>query len=192
MKLSLTYDWSCSPEAFWALYFDRHFAVQLHLESLGSTSAEILSQEGDLSSGLVRTLRYGQKPNMPGPVRKIFGDEVLTTEVSTFDPATSTTTFVMTPGTMADKTHIDGSIAFAVEDGRTVETFALEAQGQDLRGRAHRRALHRSAGPRDPGEIGRLHAEPTRGLMSGARSNGAPPPPCHRHVVVHVPFTQTT
>jgi hypothetical protein len=65
---------------------------------------------------------------MPGPVRKIFGEEVVTTEVSTYDPTTSTTTFTMTPGPMADKTHIDGSIAFAVDDGSTVETFTLEAR----------------------------------------------------------------
>jgi hypothetical protein len=128
MKLNLSYDWTCTPEQFWALYFDPDFVVRLHLEALGSTSAEVVSQEGDLQQGLVRTLRYGQKPNMPGPVRKIFGEEVVTTEVSTFDPATSTATFTMTPGTMADKTQIDGAIAFALEDGTTVETFALEAK----------------------------------------------------------------
>ena len=128
MKLTLTYGWDCSPDEFWALYYDPDFTVRLHLESLGSTSAEIVSQEGDVSSGLVRTLRYGQRPPMPGPVRKIFGEEVVTTEVSTFDPRTSTTTFVMTPGTMADKTHIGGSIALAVEGGTTVETFSLEAR----------------------------------------------------------------
>jgi Protein of unknown function (DUF2505) len=128
MKLNLSYDWTCTPEQFWALYFDPDFVVRLHLEALGSTSAEVVSQEGDLEQGLVRTLRYGQKPNMPGPVRKIFGEEVVTTEVSTFDPATSTATFTMTPGTMADKTHIEGAIAFAVEDGKTVETFSLEAK----------------------------------------------------------------
>ena len=128
MKLTLTYGWDCSPDEFWALYYDPDFTVRLHLESLGSTSAEIVSQEGDVSSGLVRTLRYGQRPPMPGPVRKIFGEEVVTTEVSTFDPRTSTTTFVMTPGTMADKTHIGGSIELANEGGTTVETFSLEAR----------------------------------------------------------------
>ena len=128
MRLSLEYGWDCTPEAFWALYYDEDFAVRLHLEALGSTSAEIVSQEGDLANGLVRTLRYGQRPPMPGPVRKIFGEEVVTTEVSTYDPATSTTTFTMTPGTMADKTHIDGSIAFNVDSGSTVETFMLEAR----------------------------------------------------------------
>ena len=128
MKLSLTYGWDCPPEEFWALYFDPDFTVKMHLEALGSTSAEVVSQEGDLSSGLVRTLRYGQKPNMPGPVRKIFGEEVVTTEVSTFDPASSTSTFTMTPGTMADKTHIEGAIAMVGADGGTTETFSLEAK----------------------------------------------------------------
>ena len=46
-------------------------------------------------------------------MRKIFGEEVVTTEVSTYDPATTTTTFTMTPGTMANKTQIDGAIALA-------------------------------------------------------------------------------
>src|SRR5271154_4170951 len=128
MKLTLEYTWECAPEEFWALYFDPDFAVRMHLDALGSTSAEVVSQEGDLASGLVRTLRYGQRPPMPGPVRKIFGEEVVTTEVSTYDPATSTTTFTMTPGTMADKTHIDGVIAFDRDDGTTVESFSLEAR----------------------------------------------------------------
>ncbi|MGO8827188.1 MAG: DUF2505 family protein [Acidimicrobiales bacterium] len=128
MKLSLAYGWDCTPEAFWALYFDPEFVIRLHREALGSTSAEVVSQEGDLTHGLVRTLRYGQRPNMPGPVRKIFGEEVVTTEVSTFDPATSTTTFTMTPGTMADKTHIAGAIALSSESGSTVETFSLDAR----------------------------------------------------------------
>ena len=128
MKLTLDYTWECAPEAFWALYYDPEFVVRLHLDALGSTSAEVLSQEGDLTNGLVRTLRYGQRPNMPGPVRKIFGEEVVTTEVSTYDPATTTTTFTMTPGTMADKTQIEGRIALASEGDGAVETFSLDAR----------------------------------------------------------------
>ncbi len=113
MKLSLQFDWECTPEEFWSLYFDEDFVVRLHTEALGSTSAEVLSQVGDVAGGLVRTLRYTQRPNMPGPVRKIFGEEITSTEVSTFDPATSSTKMTLTPGTMADKTHIDGTIAMA-------------------------------------------------------------------------------
>ena len=128
MKLALDYRWRCTPEEFWALYFDPDFTVRMHLEALGSISAEVLSQEGDLTSGLVRTLRYGQRPPMPGPVRKLFGEEVSTLEVSTFDPSASRTTFTMTPGTLADKTHIDGAIALAREGAEAVERFTLEAR----------------------------------------------------------------
>jgi hypothetical protein len=128
MKLSMVDGLDCTPEAFWALYYDPAFIVRLHLEGLGSTSVEVVSQEGDLTSGLVRTLRYGQRPNAPGPVRKIFGDEIIATEVSTFDPAASTTIFTVTPGTMADKTHIEGRIVLTGEGGRTVETFTLDAR----------------------------------------------------------------
>ncbi len=34
----------------------------------------------------------------------------------------------MTPGTMADKTQIDGSIVFDQDSGSTIETFSLEAR----------------------------------------------------------------
>jgi hypothetical protein len=128
VKLTLTYEWDCSPEDFWALYYDPEFVVRMHLEALGSTSAEVVSQEGDLSSGLTRTLRYSQKPNAPGPVKKIFGEEIVTTEVGTYDPATNTATFTITPGTMAEKTSITGSIVVAEEGGTTMETFSLDAR----------------------------------------------------------------
>jgi hypothetical protein len=128
MKLSLSYDWDCSPDAFWALYFDPEFVIRLHLEGLGSLSAEVISQEGDLTSGLVRTLRYSQRPNMPGPVRKIFGEEIVSTEVSTFTPAKSTTTFTLTPGTMADKTQLSGSIALTANGDGSTEQFDLDAR----------------------------------------------------------------
>ena len=128
MKLTLTYDWESQPAEFWKLYFDPDFVVRLHLEGLGSLSAEVISQEGDLKQGLTRTLRYSQRPNMPGPVRKIFGEEISSTEVSTFNPTTQMTTFELTPGTMADKTHIEGAIALTQDGGVTTETFMLEAK----------------------------------------------------------------
>jgi hypothetical protein len=128
MKLTLTYAWACPPADFWALYFDPDFVIRLHLEGLGSTSAEVIAQKGDLATGITRTLRYGQKPNAPGPVRRIFGEEITTTEVSTFDPAASTTTFTLTPGTMADKTQLTGSIAMTGDGQGSTETFALEAR----------------------------------------------------------------
>jgi hypothetical protein len=57
MRLSLTYGWDCTPEAFWALYFDSDFTVRMHLEALGSTSAEVISLEGEHAGAGTQDLR---------------------------------------------------------------------------------------------------------------------------------------
>ena len=127
----MRHQYDCSAERFWELYFDPDYTVRLHGEALGSTSAEITEQAGDLQAGLTRTLRYGQRPDAPGPVKKLFGEEIVSNEVSTFDPATSTTHLVLTPGTMADKTDIRGTITVTPRaDGSPgcEETFELDAR----------------------------------------------------------------
>ena len=149
MRLSLVYGWDCRPEDFWALYFDADFTVLYAPRSPGV----------DVGRGRVpggRPLkRVGADGSVTGsgagPVRKIFGEEVVTTEVSTFDPAGPTSTLAMTPGTMADKTHIEGAIALAVEDGSTVESFSLDARVKIFGAGPYRGALHRAPGPRYAG-----------------------------------------
>jgi hypothetical protein len=128
MKLTLEYEFDCPAAAFWALYFDPEYTTRLYLEALGATSAEVVALEGDLDTGLRRTLRYGQRPDAPGPVKRLFGDEIVTIEESVYDPATSTSTFTLTPGTMADKTEIHGTIH--IEDLGTGcrQRFELEAR----------------------------------------------------------------
>ncbi len=128
MKLTLPASFDCPPQRFWALYFDVAYTERLHRQALGSTSVEVVEQVGDLAAGLTRTLRYGQRPDAPGPVKKLFGDEIVTTEVSRFDPATGTTSFTVTPGTMADKTDIRGSITVAAAGPGCVQQFMLEAK----------------------------------------------------------------
>lgn len=130
MKLSLVYDFACTPQRFWELYYDPAFTERLHREALGSTSIEIVETTGDLATGLTRTLRYGQRPDAPGPVKRLFGDEIVSVEVTTFDPATSTATLVLTPGTLGDKTDIRGTIAIAPgeDPGTCRETFSLEGR----------------------------------------------------------------
>ncbi len=128
MKLQLRYPLDCPAATFWALYFDPAFTTRLHLEALGSLRAEVVDQSGDLATGLRRTLRYAQRPDAPGPVKKLFGDEIVSTEVSTYDPATGTSSFTLTPGTMADKTDIRGTIHVDDLGGTCEERFELEAK----------------------------------------------------------------
>ena len=117
-----------SPEEFWALYLDPEFTVQMHLEGLGSTSAEVTAQSGSPTQGLSRTLRYGQRPDAPGPVKKIFGEEIVTTETGSYDPEASAFCFTVVPGTMADKTAISGPITVEDAPEGCTKSFSLEAR----------------------------------------------------------------
>jgi hypothetical protein len=110
MKLELRYDVHGTPARFWELFFDPEVTRRLHLEALRSTSVEIEEQTGDVTTGLQRTMRYGQRPDAPGPVKRLFGSEVVTTERGTFDPATGIWSFTLTPATLGEKTDIRGSI----------------------------------------------------------------------------------
>jgi uncharacterized protein DUF2505 len=129
MKLTVHHAINCTPEAFWELYLDPDFTRRLHLEGLGSTSVEVLSQETDADGIVRRRLRYGQRPDAPGPVRKLFGDEVVTTEDGTFDPARGLWSFTLIPGTLADKTNLHGTMRLReASGGASDQEFTLEAK----------------------------------------------------------------
>jgi len=129
VKLNVRHTIDCPPDRFWSLYFDPDFTRRLHLEGLGSMSVDIISQDGSPDAGFERTMRYGQRPDAPGPVRKLFGDEFVSTEVGSFDPAAGVWSFVLTPGTMADKTTITGRMQLTDNgDGTSEQDFTLEAK----------------------------------------------------------------
>ncbi|HEV3265376.1 MAG TPA: hypothetical protein VG014_07620 [Acidimicrobiales bacterium] len=117
MKLELRYEIHGTVAQFWELFFDPEMTRRLHLEALRSTSVEIEEQTGDIASGLERTMRYGQRPDAPGPVKRLFGSEVVTTEHGTFDPETGIWSFTLTPVTLGDKTDIRGSIEVKETEG---------------------------------------------------------------------------
>jgi len=132
MKLQLRYPLHATPERFWEVFFDPEVTKRLHLEALGSTSVEIEELTGTPATGVDRVIRYGQVPDAPGPVKKLFGSEVVTTEEGTFDPDTGIWSFSLTPATMADKTHITGSIELLETGEGDVsgyeQIFSLEAR----------------------------------------------------------------
>ena len=123
VKPSLTDDWAWRPAL--ALYFDPDFAVRLHLEPFARPRPRSCPRMVTLSSGLVRTLRHGQRP--PSPTRcagssarrhAYRGDHGLPRRPHA-PPSRS-------PRTTADKTHIRLHRAYAGD--HTTETFPLEAQ----------------------------------------------------------------
>jgi hypothetical protein len=96
-------------DAFWRdVFFHRPFLERLYREALRCDSFEILSETGDLASGLSRRLRFSQKVDAPAPVRKLFGETATMEEEGRFDPASGTWSFHLVPGTMPDKVTIRG------------------------------------------------------------------------------------
>ncbi len=129
MKLTVHHTINCAPADFWALYFDPAFTRRLHLEGLGATSVEVVSEDGGAGGAVRRQLRYGQRPDAPGPVRKLFGDEVVTTEDGVFDPQAGVWRFTLTPGKLADKTTLHGTMRLTEQSaGSSDQEFTLEAK----------------------------------------------------------------
>lgn len=129
MKFSRDYEIAGTPEQFWALYLDDEFIARHHVEAMNSTSVEIVSSAGTYPDKVERTLRYGQTPDMPAAAQKLFGKEIISTEVGAFDPDSGRWTFDITPGTMADKTKMRGEMSLADNgDGTSTQTFTLEAK----------------------------------------------------------------
>lgn len=128
MKLSMRHDLPCTPDEFWAAFLDEEQIVAMYTEALGATSAEVVEQSGDVSSGVTRTLHSEQPIDAPGPIRKLMGDTAGTTETGTYDPGTATWTFSMEPSTLADKIHLAGTIRVDETDGGCVRVFDLEGK----------------------------------------------------------------
>jgi hypothetical protein len=97
-------------DAFWRdVFFHRPFLERLYREALGCSSFEILSETGDLASGLSRRLRFSQKVDAPAPVRKLFGESTTMEEEGRFDPASGKWSYQVIPGKMPDKVSIRGT-----------------------------------------------------------------------------------
>lgn len=128
MKISMRHDLPGTPEEFWAGFFDEDTAVAMYTEALGATSAEVVEQEGDVESGLTRTLHSEQPVDAPGPVKKLMGDTAGTTEVGTFEADTGTWAFTMTPSTLADKITLAGTIRVEPKGDGCVRIFDLDAK----------------------------------------------------------------
>ena len=129
---------SIGKDAFWReVFFSRSFIDRMYKEALGCRSVEIVAESGDLATGLSRRLRFVQSVDVPGPIRKIFGDTTTMEEDGRFDAASGRWKYRMVPDKMAEKISItgetwvepvagdDGKIARVVEIDFSVSMFGV-------------------------------------------------------------------
>jgi hypothetical protein len=110
MQSTIRDTFDIGADAFWRdVFFRRAFVERMYKEALACESIEILAEQGDVATGLTRRLRFTQKIDAPGPVRKLFGETTTMEEDGKFDAPSGRFSYRMVPDKMADKITISGT-----------------------------------------------------------------------------------
>lgn len=130
VKITLTHEFDCTPEAFWKLFLDKDFNTALYLDVLGFPEFRIIEQT-ETDTQATRKVVGQPKMNMPAPVMKLLGSGFRYTEEGKLDKKAGLWSWKMTPSTLADKLRNDGS--FRVEAAgdrrcRRVTEIVIEAK----------------------------------------------------------------
>jgi len=123
-KVKIEHTISCTPEAFWKVFFDRAFNDALYREGLEFKAFELVEQRDD-----GRHLRATPKMNMPKPVMKVLGDSFGYEEHGAFDG--SSYKWRITPNKLADKLRNEGTlrcVASGDDKCRACDEMIIEAK----------------------------------------------------------------
>lgn len=129
-KFTMTHEIHCSAEDFWKTFFDKSFNVRLYREALEFPEFSIVEQN-ETDTQITRRCAGQPKMNMPAPVMKLLGSGFRYTEDGTFDKATKTWRWKLTPSTLADKLKQEGTLRVeAAGEGkcRRVVEIVMEAK----------------------------------------------------------------
>jgi hypothetical protein len=108
-KFTLTHEIRADEEGFWKLFFDKEFNEQLFKRDLGFPEFKVLEQR-DTDREIYRKVHGTPKLDVPGPVAKVIGANFSYTEEGTFDKASKTWRWKMTPSSMGDKLRNEGVV----------------------------------------------------------------------------------
>lgn len=106
-KFTITHEIPCNEETFWKTFFDKEFNETLFLKELRFPDYKILEARDD-DKEIFRKVSGKPKMDLPGPIAKLLGESFRYTEDGTFDKATKTWRWKMTPSTLADKLRNEG------------------------------------------------------------------------------------
>jgi hypothetical protein len=108
-KFTLTHEIECDPEQFWKLFFDKEFNQTLFKQHLGFPAFDVVEQR-ETDREIYRKVSGTPKMDVPGPVAKVLGSSFTYVEEGTFDKATKTWRWKMTPSAMPDKLRNEGTV----------------------------------------------------------------------------------
>lgn len=109
MKYTIRHTFNIAAEDFWKkLHFEPEYNRALFEKHLGFSVYKVLEFETAQDGTILRKTECVPKVELPGPVKKIFGDNAGYIEEGTFDPKTQRFTVNVIPKVGADKIKTRG------------------------------------------------------------------------------------
>lgn len=110
-QVRIVHTYNVSEDTFWdKLFFDEDYNRRLYLEALKfhAWAVEKHEDKGDeVERSINVTPRLG---DLPGPMKKVLGDNVRYTEVGILNKKTRRYRINITPSRLADKLHVSGEL----------------------------------------------------------------------------------
>ncbi len=110
MKIVAAHVYHCEPEAFWAHHLDEESRRTKEVEGCGAVSFRVLSKERQGQELIVRS-ELVEAPELPAPVRRIFGATLRAEELLRWQEGSKTATFEHRPDTLADRVSMTGRLS---------------------------------------------------------------------------------
>ncbi len=118
MRIVAEHVYDCEPAAFWAHHLDEASRRAKEVEGCGAVSFRVLSKDREGPALVVRS-ELVEAPDVPAPVRRLFGRTLRAEEVLRWEEGSNTATFDHTPETLADRVHLSGRLTTEpLDDGR--------------------------------------------------------------------------
>ncbi len=114
-EVTFEHRFGCTPEAYWALYFNEAFTQTMLVGGLGFTSVDV-SPVQETPTELRRTMDVVPKLNLPDAVRHALGPAFGYHEDGRFDRASQTWNFDLRMNALPERIKISGSLTLR-QDG---------------------------------------------------------------------------
>ncbi len=109
MRIVAEHVYDCDPEDFWAHHLDEESRRAKEVGGCGAVSFRVLSKERRGGEWIVRS-ELVEAPDLPAPVRKIFGGTIRAEELLRWEEGASIATFEHTPETLPDRVRMSGRL----------------------------------------------------------------------------------
>lgn len=128
-RVRIEHTFECSEKAFWETFLDQEYNRQMFCERMKFPRWEVTQFE-DAGTSVRRVVEVEPYvAELPGPIKKVIGDNIRYREEGTLDLSKNTYSLKVIPGRLADKLLISGKqFTESIGEGRCRRIFEAEVQ----------------------------------------------------------------